>query len=119
MFEETEKLLKEYGITFAASDIVNEFIAQRQMAEIIRRVAASPKIIILDEPTSALTKYETETLFRIIRLMQSKGTSIIYISHRMDEIFEIADRITVLRDGEYVGDLDAKKTTLDEVVTIW
>lgn len=118
MFEETEKLLKEYGITFAASDIVNELsIAQRQMAEIIRCVAASPKIIILDEPTSALTKYETETLFRIIRLMQSKGTSIIYISHRMDEIFEIADRITVLRDGEYVGDLDAKKTTLDEVVT--
>lgn len=118
MFEQTEELLKEYNIAIGASDIVSELsIAQRQMAEIIRCVATNPKIIILDEPTSALTKYETETLFRIIRLMQSKGTSIIYISHRMDEIFEIADRITVLRDGEYVGDLNAKKTNLDEVVT--
>lgn len=117
MFAQTEALLKEYNISIAATDVVSDLsIAQRQMAEIIRCVATNPQIIILDEPTSALTKYETETLFRIIQLMQSKGTSIIYISHRMDEIFEIADRITVLRDGDYVGDLDAKNTTLDEVV---
>lgn len=117
MMKDTDRLLKEYSIAIEAGDVVGELsIAQRQMAEIIRCVATNPKIIVLDEPTSALTKYETETLFRIIRIMQDKGTSIIYISHRMDEIFEIADRITVLRDGEFVGDLDAKNTTLDEVV---
>ena len=117
MKAKTQKLLDEHEMTIKASDVIeNLSIAQKQMAEIIRCVSISPKIIILDEPTSALTKYETETLFKIIRLMKSKGIGIIYISHRMDEIFEIADRLTILRDGKNAGELYGDEVNMGNVV---
>ena len=70
----------------------------------------------MDEPTAALTDREIETLFETIRELQSQGVSFVYISHRMEEIFAICDRITILRDGQYVGEREIKETNFDEIV---
>ena len=74
-----------------------------QMVEIAKALSLNARIIIMDEPTSSLTAGESEQLFKIIRQLASDGIGIIYISHRMDEVLHLADRITVLRDGRYVG----------------
>ncbi len=78
-------------------------VAQMQMVEIAKAISNNAKVIIMDEPTSAISDKEVATLFNIIRDLKSQGVSIIYISHKMDEIFEISDTITVLRDGQYIG----------------
>jgi ABC-type sugar transport system ATPase subunit len=89
--------------------------ANMQLVEIARSLAANARILIMDEPTASLSQKETDTLFNIIRSLKGKGTSIIYISHRMEEIFQIADRITVLRDGQSVGTKDTKDATVEWV----
>ena len=83
---------------------------EQQMVEIAKAISLNARILILDEPTSAISKQETEQLFRVIRRLVSEGVGIIYITHRMEEVFEIADRLGVLRDGEYIDTVDAKKT---------
>ena len=77
-------------------------MARRQIAETVKAIAITPKILIMDEPTSTLSKAEADALFEIMARLKEEGTSIIYISHRMDEIFRMADRVTVLRDGCFV-----------------
>ena len=89
---------------------------QKQRVAIAGIIAMQPKCIILDEPTAALTQTEIDELFQIMADLKSKGIGMIYISHRMDEIKAISDRITVMRDGEYVGTLMTKDTTKDEIV---
>ena len=89
-----------------------------QMVEIAKALSLNARIIIMDEPTSSLTSGETRQLFKIIAGLRQAGMGIIYISHRMEEVLEVADRITVLRDGRYVGDLDARKTTHQQVVSM-
>ncbi len=91
-------------------------VAQMQMIEIVKAVSQNADLIIMDEPTSAITQEEVEKLFKVIRQLKEKGAGIVYISHKMDEIFTIGDRITVLRDGSYIGTREVKDTTHAELV---
>ncbi len=98
--------------------VENLSIAEQQMVEIAKALSHQAQIIIFDEPTSSLTKKETEILFRIIRKLRDEGACIIFISHKFDEVFEICDRVTVLRDGRDVGTVAIRDTTVDELVSI-
>lgn len=91
-------------------------VAQQQMLEIAKALSLNAKIIIMDEPTSALTEGEIENLFRLIHELKKQGVGVIYISHRLEELSHIADRVTVMRDGKYVGTVDYKDTTTRELV---
>lgn len=91
-------------------------VSQCQLLEIARAIGNNSKIIIMDEPTAALNNEEAELLFQIIRKLNDQGTTIIYISHRMKEVFEISDRITVLRDGQLITTVDAKQTDQETMV---
>lgn len=91
-------------------------VGKQQMVEIAKAVSFNSKLLILDEPTAALTQPEVEELFVIMNDLKAKGIGMIYISHRMDEINRISDRVTIMRDGEYVGTLITKDTTKDEIV---
>lgn len=93
-------------------------IAQQQMVEIARAVSFNAEIIIMDEPTSSLTSKEVEKLFELINRLKTNGISIIYISHRMEEIFYITDRITVMRDGKYVGTKNTSETNQAEMISM-
>ena len=93
-------------------------VAQKQMVEIIKAISANAKILVLDEPTAAITDKETEKLFEIVQELKKEGLGIIYISHRMQELFEIGDRCTVMRDGEYIKTLDLCNTNIDELTTL-
>lgn len=99
------------------TDTVSQLsVAEKQLIEIARAFSHNVKVLVMDEPTSALNETETKMLFQLIRKIRSKGVGIIYISHRMDELFEIADRIEIMRDGKYVTTLNTKDTNTDEVV---
>ncbi|NTW90784.1 MAG: sugar ABC transporter ATP-binding protein, partial [Erysipelotrichaceae bacterium] len=105
-YSEIEKraseLFKRFKVDINPKTIVEHLSpAQKQIVEILKALSRKIKVIIMDEPTAPLTKNEVDVLFEIIRELKNKGTTIIYISHRLDEIFEIADRVTVLRDGTY------------------
>ncbi len=91
-------------------------IAQLQMVEVAKALSANARVLIMDEPTSALTLHEVADLFRIVRQLRDAGTSIIFITHRLDEVFELADRVTVLRDGHYVGTHGVKDVSRDELI---
>lgn len=91
-------------------------LAQQQVVEICKALAQDARVLILDEPTSSLTEHETTILFRIIRQLRTEGLSIVYISHRLEETFEIADRVTVLRDGALVGTRAISETTMEILI---
>ena len=93
-------------------------LAQQQMVEIVKAISFNVKILVMDEPTSSLSEEEVQKLFEIIRTLKSQGVSIIYISHRMAELFEVSDRVTVIRDGAYVGTRVTSQTTPDELVAM-
>lgn len=93
-------------------------VAQMQMIEIIKAVTFNAKLVIMDEPTSSLDSGETERLFKTIRDLKSDGIAVIYISHRMEELFEIADRVSVFRDGEYIGTKEMSEVTRDSLITM-
>jgi ribose transport system ATP-binding protein len=93
-------------------------VAQQQMVEIAKALSVNARIIVMDEPSAALTDREVEKLFEIIRTLTAQGVGVVYISHRMDEIFALADRITVFRDGRHVETGDAKKYTADDVIRL-
>lgn len=104
MVANTGRILDELGADVRASAPVRTLsLAQRQLVEIAKALSLEPRILVMDEPTSALTTKETKSLFAAIRRLTSRGVAIIYISHRLDEIFEIGDRVTVLRDGSHVS----------------
>lgn len=108
MIEETDKLLQSLGLHMKPTQYMRDLsVAQCQLIEIIKAIAVNAKLVIMDEPTSAITDKEIVTLFEQIKMLREKGVAIIYISHKMEEIFEICDHITVLRDGEYIGDDEA------------
>jgi len=118
MEAETQKLLDRLGMDIDASKEVRHYsIAQQQLIEIAKALALDAEILLMDEPTSSLTEKEVTNLFATIRRLKENGTSIIYISHRMDELFELSDRVTVLRDGQYIGTYVTAETTRDELVT--
>lgn len=93
-------------------------VGKQQMVEIVKAISSNAKIIVFDEPTTALTENEINELFKIIKDLSGKGIGIIYISHRMAEINLITDRVTVMRDGEYVGTVNTKETTKDELINM-
>ncbi len=104
MVADAQVILTELGATVDARRPVREYsIAERQLVEIAKALSLEPRILVMDEPTSALTARETTALFMAIRKLTAKGVAIIYISHRLDEIFEIGDRVTVLRDGRHIS----------------
>ena len=98
--------------------MVNLTVAKMQMVEIAKAISYDAKLIIMDEPSSALTEHEEQQLFKIIRKLKKQGTSIIYISHRLAEIFEIADKVTVFRDGKNVGTEAIDQLTMDQIITM-
>lgn len=113
----TEKLLEQLEIKLNPSAKMKELsIANTQMVEIAKAISYNSKLIIMDEPTSALTEKEVENLFKIMRSLKEKGVSIIFITHRMDEIFEIVDETTVLRDGEFIGRRSINEVTEEELI---
>lgn len=118
MRKATRESLLELGVDSINPDEFagNLSVGQQQMIEIARALATQSELIVMDEPTAALTDREIESLFEVIYSLRDRGVSIIYVSHRMEEIFKICDRITVLRDGEYVGTEKIKETTFDEIV---
>lgn len=119
MFEEAEKMARDLEIDIDVSALVAELpIAQQQLVEIIKAISFNVKILVMDEPTSSLSKEEVNNLFDIVRRLKEKDVSIIYISHRMEELFRISDRVTVMRDGQYIGTKNTAETDADELVTM-
>lgn len=117
MEEDAAALFKRIGIKIDPSVTLGTLtVGKQQMVEIAKAISHDSKLLILDEPTAALTQTEVEELFAIMRDLKAKGIGMIYISHRMDEINVISDRVTVMRDGEYVGTLTTADTTKDEIV---
>lgn len=117
--ERAAAVLKEFDFEVPPTLLMeNLTLAQAQMVEIIRAVSCNAKVIIMDEPTSSLDSEETERLFHTIRELKEKGVAIIYISHRMEEIFEICDRVSVFRDGMYVGTKELQETSRDELISM-
>ncbi|MEF3331097.1 sugar ABC transporter ATP-binding protein [Oceanobacillus oncorhynchi] len=117
--KKTKALFKMFNMEVDPKEKVgNLTVGKQQMVEIIKAVSMDAKIVIFDEPTASLTEKEIDELFKIIENLKSKGIAIVYISHRMDEIFKITDRITIMRDGEYVGSVDTKETTKDQLINM-
>jgi ribose transport system ATP-binding protein len=113
------ELLGRVGLNLPSGTMVSRLTAgQMQMVEIAKALSVKARVIIMDEPTSSLTAGESEHLFGIIRQLKSQGIAIIYISHRMDEVMELSDRITVMRDGKYVGDLTRAEATRDKLISM-
>lgn len=116
-FREVEPVLKRLGAHFKPTTIVGDLtIANRQLVEIARALHADSKILILDEPTTALSSRETDGLFSMIRQLRDEGLAMVYISHRMNEVYELADRVSVLRDGGYVGTLTREELSPEAIV---
>lgn len=114
-----QKILDQFGFDKPATTLMEDItLAQAQMVEIIRAVSCDAKVIIMDEPTSSLDADETEHLFRTIRELKEKGVAIVYISHRMDEIFQICDSVSVFRDGTYIGRHDMEGVTREELISM-
>jgi ribose transport system ATP-binding protein len=117
LYRETEKLLETVGLKISPRTPVELLgVAQMQLIEIAKALSSQSKVLILDEPTATLTSKEIGTLFQIIRNLKNNGVTIIYISHRLQETFEIGDRITVLRNGSKMGTKPAKEITIPEIV---
>jgi ribose transport system ATP-binding protein len=117
MRAEAKRWLEQLAIRLDPDTPVGELsVGQQQMIEIAKALSMQADILVLDEPTAALTKREIDALFKVIASLKQKGVGMIYISHRMEEIFQISDRITVLRDGQYVGTVETARTNLDELV---
>jgi ABC-type sugar transport system ATPase subunit len=119
MFRETEKLIECFGVKLDPAIRLRYLnVSNQQVVEIARALARNVKILIFDEPTSSLSERETEKLFEIIQNLKEKGISILYISHRMSEIFRLCDRVTVLRDGKLIETLQTKETTPEKIVNL-
>tara|TARA_B100001758_G_scaffold95072_1_gene81207 strand:- start:3985 stop:5466 length:1482 start_codon:yes stop_codon:yes gene_type:complete len=114
-----EKLFKRIGINIPVETECNSLsVAHQQIVEIAKTLAQEARIIVMDEPSAALSPRETEGLFKVINELKSQGIGVIYISHRLDEIFKISDRITFLRDGQYIGTLKTKDVSRDKVIEL-
>ncbi len=117
MKKETSELFRKLGITVNLTQpMKNMSVSQRQMCEIAKAISYHSKVIVLDEPTSSLTAPEVEKLFNMMRQLKAQGISLIYISHKMDEIFNICDEVSVLRDGSLVMTKESKDTDMNELI---
>lgn len=115
----TKDLLDEMEIQLnPTSKMCDLSVSQQQMVEIARAVSNNARVLIMDEPTSAITSEEVRVLFKIIEKLREKGVAIIYITHKMDEVFQIADRVTVMRDGCYINSLPREQVTESELISM-
>lgn len=119
MRRRAEPILQQLGIGFGPGRRVAELsLGERQMVEIARALTTNARIIVMDEPTTSLTTRETDRLFDVIARLKAKGIAIIYISHRMEEIYQLSDRVSVLRDGAYVGTLERSELSANKLVSM-
>jgi rhamnose transport system ATP-binding protein len=117
LYSEAGKLLESLGVKLNLKQKARALsIAQQQMVEIARAFSIKARILIMDEPTSSLTLHEVDDLFRLVRRLRAEGTAIIFISHRLEELYSLADRVTVLRDGSYVDSRPMKEVTRNELI---
>jgi ribose transport system ATP-binding protein len=117
MHQEATKLLNSIGVNVDTHSLIIELgVADQQMVEISKALAVEAKILVLDEPTSALSLREIDELFKTIQVLKSHGVGIVYISHRLEEIKQIGDRVTVMRDGQLIGTRNVADVTLDEII---
>jgi len=119
MYKKAQELLNDFQLDIPSSTLVHKLtVAQQQMIEIIKAVSFNADIIVMDEPTSSLSEKEVDYLFKIIELLKSKNVGIVYISHKLSELFVVTDRATVLRDGEYVGTVLTNETETEQLVAM-
>lgn len=117
MHDDVDAILEELDCKFRSRDVVRSLTAgQKQMIAIAKAIYHHSNIISLDEPTASLTSKETEALFGVVRKLKASGITVLYVSHHLEEIFEICDRATIMRDGEYIQTMDIKNTTQDELI---
>ncbi len=117
MYQEAGALLRRLGMALDPRTKARELsVAQQQVVEIARALSINAKVLIMDEPTSSLTQHEVDELFTIVRQLRASGTAIVFISHRLEELFALADRVTTLRDGAYVGTRAMADVTTDELI---
>lgn len=119
MYDDTMGLFKKLNIDLNPKTKLDKLsVSQRQMVEIAKAVSYDAKIIVLDEPTSSLTSHEVDMLFAIMRVLKNEGVGIVYISHKMEEIFEVSDDVTVLRDGSHIGTEKIENLTMEKIVNM-
>ena len=121
LVEKTRRVLAEIGYQEAidpSERVKNLTASQQGMVAIVRAISRDARVVIFDEPTAVLAEREVEELFRVIRLLKQRHLAIIYISHRLEEIFEVCDTVTVLKDGRYAGDAVTARTTEDQLITM-
>jgi ribose transport system ATP-binding protein len=117
MIAQSDNVLNRLGAPFTASTLVRDLsIAEQQLVEIARAIHANSRILVMDEPTTTLSERETDKLFGVVRQLRADGLAIVYISHRMNEVYALSDRVSVLRDGSYVGTLDREHILPETVV---
>lgn len=117
MHSRARDIMDKMGVQIPIEAVMSDLsVGQQQMVEICKALMVDAKVIIMDEPTAALTERETENLFKVMKALRKKGVSIVYISHRMEEIFALCDRITILRDGSYIGTENISEIDMDGVV---
>ena len=119
VYAKTEEYLAEVGLRIPAKTKVRRLpVAQQQLVEIAKSLSLNAKVIIMDEPTSALCPEEIESLFRLIAKLKARSVGIVYVSHKLDEVFTVADRVTVLRDGAWIGTEDIAAITKDKLISM-
>ena len=119
MNEMAQAMIDKYGFDLRATDVIDKLpIAQRQTVEILKALSNKASLMIMDEPTSSLTATESERLFKIIRMLKAEGITVVYISHRMEEVYDLSDRVTVLRDGKLVSVLEGDEITPAEIIRL-
>lgn len=119
MLEDTIELFRKIQVDIDPTKTLADLsVSQRQMVEIVKAVSYDAKVIVLDEPTSSLTQNEVDKLFEIMRTLKKQGIGLIYISHKLEEIFAISDYVTILRDGEYIGTNPTKDLDMDKIINM-
>ena len=117
LYRDTEALLRKFEINVSPDTLVKELsVGTQQLMEILKAISSNPKLLILDEPTSSLTEKETEMMYRVIRTLKRDGCALIYISHKLSEVFDIADSVVVMRDGKYAGDGSVESITENDII---
>lgn len=117
--QQTEEFIGKFNLTIGSNTLVkNLSMGQQQILEILKAISTNPKVLILDEPTSSLTEAETAYLFKNIRKLQERGISIIYITHKLHEVFQIADRVMVMRDGKHIGTRAVDEVTENDLISM-
>ena len=117
MYREAQKLLDDLGVEINAHSLIRDLgVAHKQMVEVAKALSLNARILVMDEPTAPLTNREIDTLFGIIRMLKERGVAIIYISHRLEEVKEVCDRATIMRDGKNITAVNVADVSIDEII---